>query len=218
MSNYLIKTYLLFVLIIIVAIGGCTIKQVYHFNEDFSGISTTSIDMSLYKSFSDGHDTSNNESQVADTVMKYTGEIKSNMENLPGIKGVKAGYDSETGLISISYNFESVEALNNAIRSLAAEKSTSLSKGTETFIRKGNKLFYKIHNKESNEMTNSEEMESMKEYFKYQLVFSFDKEIKKVNNSNFTIAQDRKSTELNCSISEMLSPDFNTEIIIKLKR
>jgi len=63
----------------------------------------------------------------------------------------------------------------------------------------------------------TEEMMSMKEFYQYEIVFSFDRPIKKVSNENGKLSDDKKSFSLNGSLIDVFSEDFNSDIDFKLK-
>jgi len=60
-------------------------------------------------------------------------------------------------------------------------------------------------------------MESMKDYYKYELVIKFNKKIKKHSSKNAKLSADGKSISLEGSLFDLFDPELNTDIDFKLQ-
>jgi len=212
------KAFRIVSFILLLSFSSCTIIQEYHFNKDFSGSTKLSIDMASFMQMMAGMDSTGNSTQsMRDSLNMVFTESSITLEEL-GIKNIKLGWVDNSDILYMTYDFDDIETLNKAINSSnaqnAALSSTINTESHTYFSRNGKSLSYKGPKsvKES-----PKEMESMSEYYKYSLIFTFDRKIKKIDNKNYKLAPDKKKVELNGSMLKILKSDFNSDITFKLK-
>jgi len=212
------KTFKILSLFLLLLLNSCTIIQEYHFNRDFSGTTSLSIDMGSFMQMMGGMDSTGNSIQTMKDSLNFVfTENAKKLEEI-GIKNIRLGWRDSSDVLFMTYDFDDVESLNKALNS-ANEQNAKLSKDIRTephdyFTKKGKTITYKGPKsyKES-----SKQIESMSEYYKYALIFTFDRKVKKVDNPNATISPDRKKVELKGTMQQMLKSDFNSDITFKLK-
>ena len=204
--------------LLILTLFSCTITQEYHFNRDFSGSTKLSIDMASFMQMMAGMDSTGNSTQnLHDSLNLVFEESAQKLKDL-GVKNIKLGWQENSDILSMSYEFDNIDILNKALNS-ANEQNAALSKTISTephiyFSRKGKTLNYfgPKSDKES-----PKEMESMSEYYQYELIFTFDRKVKKVDNPNVTLSPDGKKVQLKGSMFKIIRSDFNSDIKFKLK-
>jgi len=211
---------LLFVVTIFIA--SCSITQEYHFNKDLSGTSSTTVDVSMLKGFMGGMDSTGSADKTLDSLGLAFAEVSSKLEEA-GAKNVKYGWNEDKTILSISYDFSDLDNLNKC---LTADNSSDKllgvmgeSSGKISFSGNKKALQYKVPKKSVMDSTlNTTEMQSMKDYYKYSLILSFDQKIKSIDNKAATISEDGKKVTMNCSLLDLASPTFNSDILVKLKK
>jgi len=213
----ILKTFGLFLLI---SFTSCTITQEYNFNKDFSGNTKLSIDMGSLMEMMSGMDSAGVKTQdMKDSLDFVFKESKAKLDSL-GIKNIKYGWEEGTNILFMSYDFDNVETLNESLNASnkgnAAFNQTISSEPHVYFSRKGKTLTYKGP-KSDKDIGNNADMQSMKDYYKYALIFNFQRKIKKIDNPNVKLSNDNKKAELNGSMFEIIRPDYNSDINFKLK-
>lgn len=201
--------------LIIISFVGCTITEKVHFNNDDSGYVEYIIDYSTYV------DMAGSSMDIdIDSIMEATLEgYKYN--SIEGISDFKFSNDKNSNELYISYNFKNITALNKVIQETSElaygvdKDKTSETKVKKEFIRKGKKLIYLSPKMEKDSTTES--MEGISEFFNYNLIISFDKEIQKVKNENAIISGDRKSVTIKGNLFEILSKDYDSDVTIITK-
>ncbi len=207
-------------------IVSCSVTQEYHFNNNFSGTANTSIDISIWKDFMK-NDSTGEEDKSLDSLDQSLPEIAERLKKV-GAKNINFGWKNDKTVLFITYDFDDVNILNKTLSETGTEtdlfkgltdRNNNSKKETPKFsIRGKRKLIYSKPNTDNDSLLNNSEMESMKEYFQYSLLFSFDRKIKKVANKNAKIDEDMKSFGFSGSMFEILSPDYSTDFTVKLKR
>jgi len=207
------------VIILLISISSCTITQEFNFNKNFSGNTRLAIDMGSLMEMMSGMDSSGVKTQdMKDSLDFVFQESKVKLDSL-GIKNIKYGWEEGTNILFMSYDFDNIETLNkslNASSQGSAFGKTLSSEPHTYFTLKGKELSYKGP-KSSNDVSNNADMESMKDYYKYVLIFNFTRTIKKTDNPKFILSPDNKRAELNGSMFEIIRPEFNSDIKFKLK-
>jgi hypothetical protein len=208
------------VFILAVSFTSCTITQEFQFNKDFSGNTKLSIDMGSLVDMMAGMDSSGTQSKnMKDSLDFVFKESKFKLDSI-GIKNIKYGWEEGTNILFMSYDFDNIETLNKSISASnqgnAAFGKTINSEPHTYFTLKGKELTYKGP-KSNNDEGSSPDMESMKDYYKYNIIFIFDRKIKKSDNPNFVISPDGKRAELKGSMFEIIKPSYNSDVKFKLK-
>ncbi len=87
------------------------------------------------------------------------------------------------------------------------------------FTKKGKrKLIYDAPEVNNDTLKDNEQLMAMKDYLKYRVVLSFEKEIKSAKNKNSIISNDKKSVEITGDIMNILSKGYTTDNVIKLQK
>jgi len=138
-----------------------------------------------------------------------------------GVKNIKYGWEEGSNTLYMSYDFVNLEELNkalNASNTQNAAVSKSISSRPHTYFTKSGKktLIYKGP-KSDKDISGNKDMESMKDYYKYSVIFNFKRKIKKIDNPNVTLSSDKKRAELKGSMFEIIRPEYNSDITFKLK-
>ncbi len=213
----IIRTVFIF---LVITLTSCTITQEFQFNKDFSGNTKLSIDMGSLMEMMAGLDTTGTKTKdMKDSLDFVFKESLVKLDSL-GIKNIKYGWEEGTYVLFMSYDFDNIETLNKSLNASnqgnAAFSQTVSAAPHEYFSRNGKTLTYKGP-KSANEMSKNADLESMKDYYKYSLIFNFERKIKKIDNKNVTLSSDNKKAELNGSMFEIISPEYNSDITFKLK-
>jgi phosphoribosyl-AMP cyclohydrolase len=212
------KTLKTIAFLILVSFTSCTITQEYHFNKDFSGNTKLSIDMGTFMQMMAGMDSTGSSTRsMKDSLNIVFDESAQKLKDL-GVKNIKLGWEENSDILYMSYDFDNIDILNNALNAANAQNATiskTISDEPHTyFSRKRKTLIYKGP-KSSKDAP--KDMESMSEYYQYALIFTFDRKVKKVDNPNVTLSPDGQKVELKGSMFKVIKTDFNSDIKFKLK-
>lgn len=216
------------VLFILFFVASCTITQEYHFNKDMSGTATTQVDLSMMMEFMSGLDTTDSDDNSMDTLDQSLAEAAAEYEAL-GAKNVEYGWNDDSTVLYVSYDFKDLDHLNELVGSgggisemFGGKKESDESEKAEApeFSKGwffGTTFKYDAPDIANDTLFSGDEMASMKDYYQYKLIFSFDQEIKKVDNENAVMSPDGKSIEFSGSMMEMFSEDYSADFKLKLK-
>lgn len=212
---------LIFFVALLFVIVSCTVTQEYHFNNDFSGTAKSSIDMSTLIAFANAADSTGEEETSFDSLEYHLQDMHADLEKIPGISNVKHSWDENTGIMFISYDFDDIETLNVSMGRNFSELTFETKQTAEDFqyfSQKGRKLYFSLPEIQNDTLFEDSDMESMQELFKYQIKFSFDKEVKKIQSNIFELHEDRHSAAFDTAFFEVFKPGFDSKAKIKLKR
>jgi hypothetical protein len=161
----------------------CAVEEKFHFNEDFSGHYTFEFDYSAILEF----DTTG----VADAEMdKGYVEMEEELKKIDGITNIIILSDNKLGKVLVSYDFDNIEALNQANYNDEAERYD------KQFFLEKNKLSFKtdfssqLEEYKESEMDTQDLIENIESMLDYTMLITFDKKIKSVDLSNFEQADD----------------------------
>jgi len=214
------KIFKILPFILALFLASCTITQEFKFNKDFSGNTKLSIDMGSLMEMMSGMDSTGTQNKnMKDSLDFLFKESKEKLDSL-GIKNIKFGWENGTDILFMSYDFDNIATLNKTLNA-SNQGNSAFGKAISTephiyFTLKGKELSYKGP-KSNNDLGNNPDMQSMKDYYKYIVIFNFERKIKKSDNPNFVISADNTRAELNGSMFEILKPGYNSDITFKLK-
>ncbi len=198
----------------------CTITQEFHFKKDYSGSAKITIDMGSFLDMMEGMDSLGTQSGNMKDSLDFA--FKESAEKLEGIgvKNIEYGWQNNDKVMFLEYDFSDIGTLNKAMNA-SDNGNTPFMKSEDNdnhvyFTRKGKTLTY-IGIKSNNDSLNSGEMASMKDYYKYKLIFTFDRKIKKIDNPNISLTDNNKKATLNASLFDVVGPEYNSTIKFKLK-
>ncbi len=198
----------------------CTITQQFHFKKDFSGTAKITIDMGAFMDMMAGVDSTGTESAGMKDSLDFA--FKESAEKLEeiGLKNITYGWQDNDKVMFLTYDFTDIDMLNKALNA-SDDGNSAFIKNEDNdnhvyFTRKGKILTYEGV-KSTNDSISAGEMASMKDYYKYKLVFTFDRKIKKVDNPNITVSENKKKATLEASLFDIIEPTYNSSIKFKLK-
>jgi len=214
------KKLLIISLLSLFFISSCTITQEFHFNKDFSGTVKISVDMNMFVEVMKSMDTSSKANSFSDSLKYAFGESKSKLDSI-GATNVNYKWNDSTNIMFLSFDFKDIDMLNVSLNA-TNETNNELTKNVSTkphvfFKRKGKKTLIYESNKSKKTQKTSSEMSSMKDYYKYNIIFTFDRKIKKVQNPNIIHKEKSKKVELKGNMFDMMKEEYDSKIIFKLK-
>ena len=207
------KLFKLFALVAIVT--SCSISQDFYFNKDFSGNYKMTFDMSSLMAMAGTEEDETEE--ILDQAAKDSIALAYN--SIDGISNTKV--NSEDYIIFIAYDFENLDALNNAIAETALDGESDdattgmLANSDIKFSGKGKKMTYHIP-----EFTTYDIEDSTMMYFDMidmKSTFSFEREVKSIDNTSATIQTDGKTVIIEGSFKEFAEGDKTMSTEFKLK-
>lgn len=213
--------YLTGIFIVLFTISSCTITQEYHFNRDLSGTATTTIDMTALMEFMASMDSTGEAGNSLDTLDESFAETAEELRDL-GAENVEYGWQGEgKNIIFLSYDFKDIETLNKIVSSQDATTGMAGSTTDEgpkaEFDNKGKRtLIYKAADLKDSELANSEDMESMSEYYTFKTIFTFDRKIKNLEAEGYEISEDNKKISMEATLKDVLEEDFSQDFVVKL--
>ncbi|MFZ5553311.1 MAG: hypothetical protein ACOZCO_09365 [Bacteroidota bacterium] len=200
-------------LLLFTFISSCTIEQHIHINADgsgrleysISGMSTDAMNGLLTDSLGVSDE---NVTGTEDTLKEEMNKFAETLRSVTGISEVKVDADGKTGKYGVSFNFTSLDVLNK----IPKETEPNAPDFFSGFKLEKKKFSYTP----VKPVEKTEEVEnSMADMFKYKLVFSFEKKIKKCSNKNFTVSPDKHSITFEGNINDLNSD--KTKVEVKLK-
>ena len=210
------------------------ITEEYFFRKDGSGKATYLIDMSemmkFVKMFQEGsEEEGGGDSQIEGLkeIFASTDHVE-DLKEMAGISNVKNLSDPEGFTIGFTFDFDNIDALNQAMQDNAAGEMLGAmgmgeSGGLSLFEFKGKKFnrdhgMDKIEPEDLGEEAENLEMASMlMADANYTVRYSFDREIKKANNKNGTVSSDGKTLTLQQPITELFKGEGDLSVKMKLK-
>lgn len=204
-----------------ICLSSCTITQEYHFNKDFSGTTKLSIDLGTLIEMMAGLDSTGTQNQnMKDSLDFVFKESAQKLDSL-GMKNIQYGWEEGTNVLYMSYDFANIDELNKALNASNSQNEafnkTISDEPHVYFTQKGRKTLIYTGPKSKNDISGNKDMESMKDYYKYAVTFSFDRKIKKIDNPNVVLSDDNKKAELKGSMFEIIREEYNSDITFKLK-
>ena len=168
----------------------CVVKQEIYFKKDFSGNYKYTYDFTEYASYMGEEEDSL--TMKNEDFEEYLQVVKTALTNINGIKDVKIMNDADNGLVYFSYEFDNVEALNQALK-YSSYMDTEPLENAPYFVQKKKTLTYIRHATPQEEVEEGgEDTSYMNEMFKWNFSIEFEADVKK-----FDIQQDTALTVSN---------------------
>jgi hypothetical protein len=197
--------YVMFVLLAATLVVACSIEEKTTFNSDFSGKSTTKVDMTTMITFMTSMDTSGNGKS------KFYQEIQQGMDSVKNSPAndmnLETKFDTVTNALSVSFSFKSLDDANNIARKLR-EKNGNFN-NTETPLyrweKKGKVLVMPGLEDLSKLMGGGESAASnpMLNGMTYTMERTFPKKIVKVSDNRITLSSDGKTMTFKTTADEL---------------
>jgi hypothetical protein len=199
----MIRTLFLGLLTAIV-LASCGIEEKTSFNADFSGKSTTKVDMTTMITFMSSMDTSGNgKSKFYQEIQKGMDSVKNSPAN---DINMEMKFDTVTNALSVSFSFKSLEDANNIARKLR-EKQGSMSASETPLYRweKKGKVLVMPGLDDLSKLSGGESGASnpMLNGMTYTMERTFPKKIAKVSDSRLTISSDGKTISFKTTADEL---------------
>jgi hypothetical protein len=208
----------LFIALIILFAAGCTITQEYHFNKDLSGNYSLEMNVEELIGFMESMDTTGNMSGLDSMDQSFLEMSEKYKEN--GAKNVQAGWKEDKTTIFVSFDFDDISTLNNILNNSSGSDdllSFGASSEPAEFANKGMKKLSINMPEYSNDTLNMNEMGEMSNYLNFETIFSFDRTIKKIDNQEAVLSDDKKSFKFEGNLDKFLDENFSMDTNIKLK-
>ena len=198
----------------------CTITQEFNFKKDFSGSAKIAIDMGAFINMMSGIDSTGAQSANLKDSLDFAFDESAKKLKDVGVTNIEYGWKDDDKVMFLSYDFADIDILNKAMNA-SDDGNTAFTKNTDNddhvyFIRKGKILTYEGV-KSNSDSINTKDMESMKDYYKYKLIFTFERKIKTVDNPNISLTNNNKKAVLETSLFDVIAPEYNSVIKFKLK-
>jgi hypothetical protein len=168
-----------------------------------------------------GMDTSGSNNQV-DSLFENKAVIET-LSAIDGIYDVKNMSDTNTGIISYSYSFKNIEALNKALMAKGGNSALGIGGnqdgGVNRFEKNGKTIIRSLSfPKDEGE---SSEDEAMTEAFlsdaTWKITYHFNNKIKKASGTNTSVEKDKKTVVSSAKILDLTKGKSNLNSTIKLK-
>jgi hypothetical protein len=192
------------VLLAAVIFASCGIEEKTSFNADFSGKSTTKVDMTTMITFMSSMDTSGNgKSKFYQEIQKGMDSVKNSPTN---DMNLEMKFDTVTNALSVSFSFKSLEDANNIAKKLR-EKQGNMSASETPLYRweKKDKVLIMPGLEDMSKLTGGDGGASnpMLNGMTYTMERTFPKKIVKVSDSRLTISSDGKTISLKTTAEEL---------------
>lgn len=238
MRSYRFLTWCLMMVSALFMTSCFDILEEYEFNADGSGKARMVIDVSkmveMMASFS-AFDSTGEAQQSMDDMFTENGSVET-LKQLSGISNVVSLNNKAEGKIGYSYEFASIEDLNNAIAATSntmdmaalgiGDGSLDTEGGANFFEQKGKKMIRKVEYTPKDEDGDAEadQYEEMaKTMFgdaKYNVSYTFAQGVKKVKkNANASLGPNGRTVNISMSMLDVIDQKANPgcEVILKTK-
>ena len=230
--------YLFVLSFIALWMSSCSIQQHVHFNRNLSGSVTTTIDISMLKTLMSqmqGDSTMNapgmpNMDTMMDSISKSPEMDK--IKEIKGISNVKMKVDKKTSMITMSYDFKNIDALNRAMTQggtgspggglgMMSQQmpQSQVPKDFKYFTKKGRYITFKMpDSKLPKEMEEGMKQNPMMsgDMMRFEYKISFARKIKKVDTKNNIFKSDNY-IEYKTNFQELMQDPKPVEVKIKYR-
>ena len=207
----------LWALVALIMGASCTVEHTIDYNEDMSGTNTIVIDYGdvmeqmgglMGDSMNLGDDLSLKES---------LGGLEQDFADISGIENLNMISEENNRRMGFSFSFKDTKALNKAMVGYLADDDMEKKKVPKNYKAKRKALILKFEQDDMGSFTEGlgdPSMASMLDMFDYQLTINLPKPVKSVNNSLYTLSEDRKSLSATISFEDMStgSEDLSAKI------
>jgi hypothetical protein len=203
---------IIYILIILLGLGSCTIHENIHFNKNFSGKASYIVDFSAMMTMIPEDSLKNLDDAEIDAIFE---EIENLYYGIDGISDFKYEFEMENGIARYSFDFDNLEALNKTydVDQFDEEMPLGDSPLRKHFSGKKNKLTVELIADESSIDEMDEMAEMMLMMFDTKHQYTFETGIKKMKSKDldFKISGDQKSAELEVNLGELFEEDIESK-------
>ena len=208
-------------IIILSAVAGivasCSIEESTIFSTDFSGRTTTKVDMTAMIGFISSMDSSGSGKS------KFYKEIQQGMDSVKNSKGndlnLEMRFDTVTNSLSVSFVFASLEDANDITRKLREKQQSTISPEPPVLYRweKKNKVLVMPGLEDLSKITGQAGGSNpMLSGMTYTMVRTFPKKIVKVSDSRITLSNDNKTMTFKSTADQLVSKPLK-EVTVTFK-
>jgi hypothetical protein len=206
------------------------VSEEYYFENDGSGTAYFTVDLSqslgmlkLIQSM----DTTG-VSMKTDSLFENK-EVLETLSKIDGIYNIKNLSDTNTGIISYSYSFKNIEALNRALATKGSNNTLGMGGGreggTNIFVKKGKTITRVLEMAQPEDLPGNQieqsEDEAMTETFladaNWKITYHFNSKVKKVSGANTIIEDDKKTVVSTVKFLDLTKGKKKINCTIKLK-
>ncbi|MDJ1470402.1 hypothetical protein [Xanthocytophaga flava] len=208
---------------IFILLSGCAIDERTTFNNDFSGESVSTVDLSSFIKILSEKDSTGK--AKAGFTKGFRDKIAAEMggSTNPYASHISINYDSVNNHLSMKCTFDNLDMMNK-INATMRESNTQMSRKKVTYVdynwKKKDKVLVMpgVEGLESlAELTKSRKgEENLDSKITYSIVRRFPKEIEKVNDSRLQLSEDKKELSLKTTLAELDKKPLK-EIVVTFK-
>ena len=219
-------------------LSSCTIQQHVHFNRDLSGKVTSTIDLSMLKTMMSQmpKDSGMNSMPMLNMGMMMDSLSKNpemnKIKDIEGISNVQINMDKKTNVLTMSYEFKNIDALNRAMAQGGTGSpgggmgmmgsqmpKPKAIKDFKYFTKKGRYITFRMPKSEvPKEMESGMKQNPMMsgEMMRFEYKISFERKIKRVKTENNIFKSDNY-IEYKTNIEELMKEKKPLEVKIKYR-
>jgi hypothetical protein len=189
-----------------VILASCGIEEKTSFNADFSGKSTTKVDMTTMIGFMSSMDTSGNgKSKFYQEIQKGMDSVKNSPSN---DMSLEMKFDTVTNALSVSFSFKSLDDANNIAKKLREKQGGTGASSETTLYRweKKGKILVMPGLEDISKLTGGGDAGAsnpMLSGMTYTMERTFPKKIVKVSDSRLKISSDGKTMSFKTTADEL---------------
>jgi hypothetical protein len=199
----MIRNLFLFFAVVCLALA-CTIEETTQFSKDFSGSSTTKVDMNAMVSFMGSMDsTGSGKSKMYRDIQKGL-DSANNLEDMKKYK-LAMNFDTVNNALSVGFKFKSLDEANEIAKSLSEKQQPGMSMGTKSTYRwqKPGKVLIMPGMEELMAAMGDQSSNPMMQGMTIAISRTFPKNIVKVSDNRFVISNDKKTLTFKASMDEL---------------
>jgi hypothetical protein len=185
-------------------LASCSIEESTSFNADFSGKSTTKVDMTAMIQFMSSMDS------TGEGKAKFYREIQQGMDSVKNSKendlNLEMKFDTVTNAMSVTFAFKSLDDANNTAKKLREKQSPGTSSTPLYRWEKKDKVLVMPGLEDMSKLTGGGGgggSNPMLNGMTYTMVRTFPKSIVKVSDSRISLSADKKTMTFKATADEL---------------
>ncbi len=211
------KLYPVFWGMLFLLLSNCHITQEYHFNKDLSGSYRFEIQMEELINMIKMTDTTGKTEESLERLDTSLAEVARKYEEM-GLKNVEIGQKDNNTSIYVRFDFANIESLNSIFEQMNQGKNLLSDYQGPAIHHKGTRNISFDYPKEIQSQDSSGKLDAMKGFITFENKFSFDRKIKKLDNPNAILSDDKKSFIIKGKVEDVLDKKIMLDTKIKLRR
>jgi hypothetical protein len=193
-------------LLYFVAIAGitlsCTVEESTRFNKDFSGTSTTQVDLSSVISFISSMDSAGaGQSKMYRDIQKSL-DSASNANDMKKYN-LSLKFDTVKNVVQVAYTFKNLDEVNNLSKGLAEKQQPGMTTKSSYRWEKKDKVLIMPGMEDMTAALGDQSSNPMMQGMSIAINRTFPKSIVKVSDSRFVISKDKKTLSFKATMEEL---------------